>query len=72
MREELRRVLIELVEALDPKYGDILYLRFVLEMRNVDIAQYLGVTPNYVNVHVKRGPALLKKAYGEKINEMHR
>ncbi len=70
--EETRKILIKLIEDLDPKYGDILYLKYILEMKNIDIAKRLNMTQNHVNVNVSRGLAKLKSAFGGKISEIYR
>jgi DNA-directed RNA polymerase specialized sigma24 family protein len=55
---------------MDPKYGDILYLRGFLGMKNVEIAKMLNISTELVNVRYQRARELILNTKGEAINEI--
>lgn len=49
---------------LEPKYRDVLYLRYCEQYTSGEIAQILGQNPNTVRTLLKRGKEKLKRIYG--------
>lgn len=49
---------------LEPKYRDVLYLRYCEQYTSTEIAQILGQNPNTVRTLLKRGKEKLKQIYG--------
>ncbi len=64
-RQELYQTLFGLIRQLDPKYGDVVMLRYYCEMREKDIADSLGISVENVKVRLHRAKALLKKMLKE-------
>ena len=58
--ENVRRI-AQMIEDMDPLYGDILYLRSFLGMRNTEIAKMLNIPVNTVNQRVARAKKMLEK-----------
>lgn len=54
------------IKALDPKYSDILYLHFVLEMNMPEVADYLGKNINTVRKQLARGKLILAELVGDR------
>ncbi|MCL2076951.1 MAG: RNA polymerase sigma factor [Oscillospiraceae bacterium] len=52
----------ELIEELDDTYKDTLKLRFIFEWSNEEIANFLGISKNTVEVRINRGRAKIIKA----------
>ena len=50
------------LQSLDEDYQDVLYLRFVSELNNHEIAHALDITPEYAAVKIMRAKKALKKA----------
>lgn len=50
------------LQSLDEDYQEVLYLRFVSELNNHEIAQALDITPEYAAVKIMRAKKALKKA----------
>jgi len=61
--EERGRVLEQLRE-LSPRQRDCILLRFYMEMTEAEIAAALGISPNSVKTHCRRGMAALRKRMG--------
>lgn len=57
------RLLAEKLKALKPMYQQVVYLRFIEEMKPYEIAEVIGVTPNVVSVRITRGLAELRRLY---------
>jgi RNA polymerase sigma-70 factor (ECF subfamily) len=55
--ERIKRAL----EGLNPTYKDTMCLRFIFEWNNEEIAKFLGVPKNVVEVRINRGRAMLVK-----------
>jgi RNA polymerase sigma factor (sigma-70 family) len=68
--EENKRRICGIIEEMDPKYGDILYLRGFLGMKNVEIAKMLNISTELVNVRYQRARELILNTKGEAINEI--
>ena len=62
----------KILEEMDPMYGDILYFKSFLRMKNTEIAKTLNIPVNTVNQRVSRARKLLLKEGGEEINEILR
>jgi RNA polymerase sigma-70 factor (sigma-E family) len=61
--EERGRVLEQLRE-LSPRQRDCILLRFYMEMTEAEIAAALGISPNSVKTHCRRGMEALRKRMG--------
>lgn len=64
LQDEQRRVLEQLRE-LAPRQRDCLVLRYFHELGIDDIASTLGLSPNSVKTHLKRGLAAMERRLGE-------
>ena len=51
------------IEKLEPEFRDVVYLRFVEEMKVKDIAEMLDISPNLVSVRINRGKKQLEERY---------
>lgn len=58
--EELRRILFDKIRSLDPKYGDLIMLRYYHKMPEKDIANSLGISVENVKVRLFRARNMLK------------
>lgn len=62
--------LIGLLRTLDPKYADVLILRYFFCMKNKEIADVLGISENNVKIRLHRGKIQLKeKIIGEDLRD---
>ena len=68
--EESSRQILEMIEEMDPMYGDILYLRCFLHMSPSEIAERLGISKNLVNVRTHRARQILLKQRKEELDEI--
>lgn len=66
--EDSYRELVGVIRGLDPKYSEVLYLHFVLEMPMPEVAEYLGRKLETVKKQLVRGKVLL----AEKLKESWR
>ena len=57
---ELRRTLFEMIRKLEPKYGDLIMLRYFNKMPEKDIAESLGISIQNVKVRLFRARNMLK------------
>ena len=69
--ENLKKIR-DLIEDMDPTYGDILYLKGFLGMKNVDIAKTLDLSVDVVNMRLTRARKILLTTRGDDINEIRR
>lgn len=69
--ENLKK-LRDMIEDMDPTYGDILYLKGFLGMKNVDIAKTLDLSVDVVNMRLTRARKILLTTMGDDINEICR
>jgi len=65
LREDHREVVVAL-QALPFRQRQALVLRYWLDLREVDVAQAMGITPGAVKAHTFRGLAALERALGGK------
>ncbi len=65
IRDETNGMMKEALEQLEWKYQVSLKLRYFQEMKNIEIAEMMGVTPNTVNGYIHTGKALLGKKMKE-------
>ena len=63
-RENVEK-LTELIENMDPKYGDILYLKYFLGYDLMQIAKMLDISYELVKARISRAKKLLEKAMEE-------
>lgn len=68
LQEDQRRVL-EHLRNLAPRQRDCLVLRYFHELGIDDIASTLGLSPNSVKTHLKRGLAGMERRLGEAVDE---
>lgn len=62
---ELRKALFGLVRALDPKYGDVIMLKYFCDMKDKEIAGTLDISLENVKVRLHRAKTMLKKQLKE-------
>ncbi len=62
---ELYQKLFEMIKKLDPKYGDLIMLKYYCNMKEKDIASSLGLSLENVKVRLYRARSLLKKMLKE-------
>lgn len=70
--QENQKRLCQLIEDLDPKYGDLLFFRGFMNMKNIEIAKMLDISVNLVNIRILRARQILLQKWGEEINEIFR
>ena len=63
--KELAKKLFDMIKMLDPKYGDVIMLKYYHNMHDKDIADSLGLTIENVKVRLHRGKNALKKMLKE-------
>ncbi|MEA1902418.1 MAG: SigE family RNA polymerase sigma factor [Actinomycetota bacterium] len=61
---EEQMLLLDDVRALSPRQRDCILLRFYLELSEREIASALGISPNSVKTHCRRGLASLRETMG--------
>lgn len=68
--QDAQKRLFALLRSLDPKYGDVLMLKYFYELKNREIAECLQLSLENVKIRLVRGKAMLKKKWleGEKID----
>ena len=69
--ENVKRIR-DMIEDMDPTYGDILYLKGFLGMKNVDIAKTLDLSVDVVNMRLTRARKILLTTRSDDINEIRR
>ena len=69
--ENLKK-LRDMIEDMDPTYGDILYLKGFLGMKNVDIAKTLDLSVDVLNMRLTRARKILLTTRWDDINEIRR
>ena len=62
--EKLRDV-VDVLKEMPAKYRDVLWLNAVAGYRAVEIAAFLGVSPETIRKRLHRGREMLKKRLGE-------
>ena len=62
--DEEQMLLLDEVRALSPRQRDSIFLRFYLELSEREIADALGISPNSVKTHCRRGLASLRETIG--------
>lgn len=61
---EEQRMLLDEVRALSPRQRDCILLRFYLELSEREIADVMGISPNSVKTHCRRGLTSLRDSIG--------
>ena len=59
--DETSKVIRDELSHLSPKYRQVIYLRYVLELKRSEIAELLKVSSNTVDTRLKRAKAKLRK-----------
>ncbi len=59
-QKDVKRILFDMVKAMDSKYSDVLMMKYYYNMSINEIAEQLGLTPQNVKVRLHRGRAILK------------
>jgi RNA polymerase sigma factor (sigma-70 family) len=62
--DEQQALVLDEVRALSPRQRDCIFLRFYLELPEREIADVLGISPNSVKTHFRRGLASLRGTLG--------
>lgn len=62
--DEQQVLLLDELRALSPRQRDCIFLRFYLELSEREIADVLGISPNSVKTHFRRGLASLRGTIG--------
>ncbi len=70
--EEAVRSIAKILDEMDPLYGDILYFKSFMRMKNTEIAKMLNIPVNTVNQRIFRARNILIKKESERINELLR
>ena len=65
--EEIEKVQA-LINSLDPKYGDVLLLKYYNNLSNKVIAELLGISAENVAVRLHRAKQMLAKRLGEEVS----
>lgn len=60
VRDETQETVLEALRSLPPRQRDCLVLRFYFDLSGPEIAETLGISPNSVKTHCRRGLAALK------------
>lgn len=60
------RHIINKIQELEPQYRQVVYLRFVEELKPQEIAEITGESANVISVRINRGLDKLRKIIGEK------
>ena len=58
-----KNIAIKIIEKLDSKYKDVVYLRLVEELSFEEIGKALEITANSATVRLHRGLQMIKKIY---------
>ena len=53
----------DVIESLDREFRDVVYMRFVEEMKVKEIAEVLGISENLVSVRINRGKKKLQEKF---------
>ncbi len=56
-------ILRETIDSLEPEFREVIYLRFVEDMKIKEIAQTLGITENLASVRINRGKKKLNEKF---------
>lgn len=67
--ENVNRI-ARIIDNMNPLYGDIMYLRCVMNMSNSQIAETLDLPVNTVNQRIFRAKKILEEQGGREINEI--
>ncbi len=62
---EDQQLIVEGLREVSPRQRDCLLLRFYLDLSEAEIARVLGISPNSVKTHCRRGMAALRERVGE-------
>lgn len=65
VRTEDQRRVIEVLRGLSPRQRDCLVLRFFYDLKGSEIAETLGISPNSVKTHCRRGLAAMEARLGD-------
>ncbi|MEI6842946.1 MAG: sigma-70 family RNA polymerase sigma factor [bacterium] len=60
------RYVIDKIKDLEPIYHQVIYYRFVENLKPKDIAEILGESPNVISVRINRGMEQLRNIMGSK------
>ena len=61
INDENYKIIYNIIDNMDSKYGDILYLKLFLNMKNNEIAKLLNLPLNLINVRLNRAKIKLKE-----------
>lgn len=72
INEEIKRILRGYIETLDPKYRDVLILRYEYGLKTKEIAKMLYIKDDLARQRLKRAKELLKKVGGKELYALFR
>ena len=67
IKEETSKRIEEAIEKMDPRYSEMLYLKYYMNMRNVEIARSFKLKIGTVNMRMSRAMAQLRKLLEGKV-----
>lgn len=70
--EENIKRLTELIDELNPIYGDLLFFKGVMQMRTGEIAKMLGISEGLVSMRLTRARRILLKKRGDELNDIRK
>ena len=63
-QEKIDRI-AEIIDSMDPMYGDILYFRYQMGMSNIEISKRFNIPVNTVNQRISRARKMMLEELGE-------
>lgn len=70
INEENVKRLTEMIDELDPIYGDLLFFKGVMHIRTSEIAKMLGISEGLVSMRLTRARRILLKKRGDELNDI--
>lgn len=68
-RSETKELILYVMDKLPQKYKDVMYLRYISELSEKEIAQSLGIKTNLVYQQISRGKKMFIKLYKKEANK---
>lgn len=59
------RYLMEKIQDIDESYGQVVFMRFVMDLKPKEIAEILGESVNVISVRISRGVEKMRGLFGE-------
>ena len=70
INEENLRRLTELINELDPIYGDLLFFKGIMQLKTSEIAKLLEISESLVSMRLTRARKMLLKKRGDELNDI--